>query len=141
MELGRESDKEQWIDDERYRNRARTLKNYEQFNKEITELMKTKTYQAWADLFETHEVMYGPVNNMEDVTKDPQVNAREMIVEVEHPQAGKHKIVGTPMKFSRTPCRIDKAGPELGADTDDVLKTRLGFGDENIRQMRDDRVI
>lgn len=133
--------KEEWINDERYRTRATRLKNYEPFNKEMVELMRTRTYQEWADLFEAHEVMFGPVNNMEDVVKDPQVIAREMIVEVEHPRAGKHKIVGTPVKFSRTPCVIDKAGPELGADTADILRARLGLRDEEIQQLRDAKVI
>ena len=78
---------------------------------------------------------------MEDISKDPHVLAREMIVEVEHPQAGKHKIVGTPMKFSRTPCKIDKAAPELGVDTNSILKTRLKLTDQEIKQLKDDQVI
>jgi crotonobetainyl-CoA:carnitine CoA-transferase CaiB-like acyl-CoA transferase len=78
---------------------------------------------------------------MEDVSKDPHVLAREMIVEVEHPKAGKHKIVGTPMKFSRTPCNVDRAAPELGADTKDILSMRLGLSDEEIDQLIKDSVI
>jgi len=133
--------KEEWIEDERYSSRGVRMKNYVEFNREMVELMLTRSYQEWVDLFETHEVMWGPVNNMEDVTRDPQVIARDMIVEVDHPQAGKHKIVGTPMKFSRTPCAIDKAGPELGFHTEEILKTRLKLSDEDIQNLRESKVI
>jgi len=133
--------KEDWIKDERYRTRGLRLKNYRQFNQEMVELMSSRSYQEWVDLFEAHEVMYGPVNNMEEVSKDPQVMAREMIVEVEHPRAGRHKVVGTPMKFSRTPCKIDKGAPELGVHTVELLSTRLGLSDEEIKELRESKTI
>jgi len=66
---------------------------------------------------------------------------REMFAEVEHPQAGKHKIVGTPMKFSRTPCKINKAAPELGADTTDILSTWLDLSEEEIQKLRESKTI
>ena len=67
--------------------------------------------------------------------------AREMIVEVEHPRAGRHKVVGTPMKFSRTPCKIDKGAPELGVHTVELLSTRLGLSDEEIKELRESKTI
>ena len=133
--------KKEWINDERYKTKGLRLKNYQQFNPEMTALMRTRTYQEWVDLFEAHEVMYAPINTIEEVVEDPQVNFREMIVEVDHPQAGRHKIAGTPIKFSRTPCKIDKGAPELGADTDDILSSRLGFSEEKIRQLRESKII
>jgi crotonobetainyl-CoA:carnitine CoA-transferase CaiB-like acyl-CoA transferase len=104
-------------------------------------MMLSRTYQEWAERFEAHEVMYGPVNNMEDILKDPHLIGREMFAEVEHPQAGKHKIVGTPMKFSRTPCKINKAAPELGADTTDILSTWLDLSEEEIQKLRESKTI
>jgi len=133
--------KEEWISGERYRTKVERLKNYEQFNAEMTALMKTRTYQEWADLFEIHEVMYAPVNTIEEVVVDPQVKAREMIVELDHPQAGKHRIVGTPLKFSRTPCKIDKGAPELGAHTYAILSERLGLSDNEIEELKKAEVI
>lgn len=135
------AEKEEWIDHKDYSSRGGRLKNYEKFNQEMVELMATRTYKEWAQRFDAHEVMYCPVNNMEDISKDPHVRTRGMIVEVEHPQAGNHKIVGTPMKFSRTPCRIGKAAPELGADTDDTLTTRLKLSEKEINQLKKDKVI
>lgn len=133
--------KEDWIDHERFGGRGRRLKHYKEFDAEMVKLMASKTYEEWAALFDAHEVMYGPVNNMADIAKDPQVNGREMIVEVEHPRAGKHKIVGTPMKFSRTPCKIDKGAPELSVDTMDILTNRLGMSEEEIEALKKDEII
>lgn len=135
------ADKQAWIVDERYCTKDLRLHNYQQFDQEMRELMRTRTYQDWADRFEAHDVMYAPVHNIEDVTKDPQVNARDMLVELDHPQAGKHKIVNTPLKLSRTPCVVDKAAPELGADTADILSQRLGMSFEEIDQLKKENVI
>ncbi|MBN1662443.1 MAG: CoA transferase [Deltaproteobacteria bacterium] len=133
--------KEEWLTDERYNTKYVRLANYEAFYPLMVDLMKTKTYRQWADLFDAHEVMYAPINKIEDVVVDPQVIAREMIVEVEHPQVGKHKIAGTPLKFSRTPCKIDKAAPELGADTCEVLSKRLGLTDDQIEGLKKEKII
>ncbi len=109
----RAAGKEAWITDENYKTKFVRLRNYAQFNQEMTALMRTRSYQEWVEVFEAHEVMYAPIHTIEEVVEDPQVKAREMIIEVSHPQAGKHKIAGTPVKFSRTPLRLYllKCGP------------------------------
>lgn len=135
------ADKEEWIKDERYGTRQGRLQNYSEFEKEMNELMVTKTTDEWGQLFDDHDVMWGPVNNIEQVVNDPHLNAREMIVEVEHPQAGKHRIVSSPMKFSRTPVKIERAGPELGSDTDDVLSNLLGLSEEEIEDLKKEGVV
>jgi CoA:oxalate CoA-transferase len=135
------ADKEEWITDESYGTNINRLKNYAAFEKDMNALMRTKTSKEWAKLFDAHEIMWGPVNNIEDVVNDPHINSREMIVEVDHPRAGKHRIAGTPMKFSRTPCQIDKGAPELGADNPEILSDWLGLSDAEIRELRDEKVI
>jgi CoA:oxalate CoA-transferase len=137
----RAAGKEEWITDEKYKTKYVRLENYKAFNADMIALMKTRTFEEWAERFEAHDVMYAPINTIEEITEDPQVKAREMIVELDHPQAGKHRIVGTPLKFSKTPLRIDKAAPELGADTRDVLSKRLGLSDVEINELKKAKVI
>jgi len=137
----RAAGREDWITHDRYGSRGGRLKHYQEFNKEMVELMASRTYEEWAERFDAHEVMWGPVNNMEDISKDPHIHARGMIVEVEHPQAGKHKLIGTPMKFSRTPCMIDRGAPELGVDTKNILSNRLGLSDDEIETLRKSEAI
>ncbi|MEW6186737.1 MAG: CaiB/BaiF CoA-transferase family protein [Thermodesulfobacteriota bacterium] len=137
----RAAGKEGWINHERYGTRDLRLNHYQEFNKEMMELMKSRTYKEWVERFDAQEVMWGPVNNMEDLSRDPHIQARGMIVEVEHPQAGKHKLIGTPMKFSRTPCRITRGAPELGADTKEILINRLGLSEGDMEGLKKDEVI
>ncbi|MBN1380938.1 MAG: CoA transferase [Deltaproteobacteria bacterium] len=133
--------KEEWLTDERYNTKYVRLGNYKDFNPMMTELMRTKTYEEWVELFEKCEVMYAPINTIEEVVEDPQVLSREMIVELDHPQAGRHRIAGTPLKFSRTPCRIDKAAPELGAHTKEILSERLCMTEEEINKLKEEKII
>jgi CoA:oxalate CoA-transferase len=81
------------------------------------------------------------VNNIEQVVKDPQVRAREMIIELTHPRLGKLNMVGTPMKFSRTPCQINKASPELGEHNKEILTDQLNFSEAEIEKLREEEVI
>jgi len=88
-----------------------------------------------------HSVMCGPVNSIEEVVNDPHVQAREMIQEVTHSRAGKLKVVGTPMKFSRTPCQIEKASPDLGEHTEEIASSLLGLSEEELETLRKEGVI
>jgi crotonobetainyl-CoA:carnitine CoA-transferase CaiB-like acyl-CoA transferase len=104
-------------------------------------ILKTKTTEQWMELFEAHNIMHGPVNTIDQVVNDPHVRHRDMIREVNHPRAGKLNVVGTPMKFSRTPCTIDKPSPELGKQTEEVLRDELGLSEEEIKKLKESKVI
>ena len=68
----------------------------------------------------------GPVNRIGDMLADPQVAAREMVVEVEHPRAGATKALGFPIKFSATPGSVTRPAPLLGEHTREILAA-LGY--------------
>ena len=137
----RAAEKEEWITDEKYSTKYVRMENFTQFDADMTALMKTRTYDDWIRRFEAHEVMYAPINTIEEVVEDPQVIAREMIVELNHPQAGKHRITGSPLKFSKTPLKIAKAAPELGADTLDILSTHLKLAPAEIEELKKSNII
>ena len=135
----RAADKEAWITDEKYCTKYVRMDNFARFDADMTALMKTRTYDEWVERFEACEVMYAPINTIEEVVQDPQVAAREMIVALDHPQAGKHRISGSPLKYSKTPLKIDKAAPELGADTVEILSTRLNMPPDEIETLKKNR--
>lgn len=100
--------------DERFKdNRCRT-ENAEELESILNEKFKEKTTMEWIELLEEHEIPCAPVNQIEDVVNDPQVKARQMIEEVDHPLLGKIKIPGMPIKMSRTPGLVDRPAPYLG---------------------------
>ena len=109
--------------DPRFQSHPARIENYSAFEPRMNELMKTRTTAEWLAFLEPAGIMCAPVNNIAQVVNDPHILEREMVVEVEHPRAGKLKVTGTPMKFSRTPCKIQKACPDMGQDTEEILKS------------------
>jgi crotonobetainyl-CoA:carnitine CoA-transferase CaiB-like acyl-CoA transferase len=83
----------------------------------------------------------GPINNLEQVFKEPQAIARGLKIEVEHAVAGPISLVRSPMRFSGTPIEHNAPPPALGQHTDEVLRGVLGLGDDAIARLRADGVI
>jgi len=133
--------REDLLEDDRFQSHPTRIANYAAFEKAMNELMKTRTTAAWLELLEPAGIICGPVNNIEQVVQDPHIQAREMIAEVNHPRLGKLKVTGTPMKFSRTPCKIDKASPEVGEHTEEILSAFLGISSGGIEELRKKKVI
>lgn len=103
---------------------------------ELAALMKTRTRADWLAALEAAKVPCGPINDLADVFADPQVLARDMKVPLPHPRATGLQVVGSPMKFSRTPVQYRRAPPLLGEHTDEVLG-ELGLGPEEIARLRE----
>jgi crotonobetainyl-CoA:carnitine CoA-transferase CaiB-like acyl-CoA transferase len=101
---------------------------------------RTKTRDEWYHLLRDLDVEVGPVNSPHEVCSDPQVLHRRMVVEVEHPTAGKMKQVGIPIKFSETPGQIRNPAPSIGQDTEAILQ-ELGYSGEDIVALRSAQAI
>lgn len=101
---------------------------------ELAPEMKKRTVDEWIAALEEKGIPCAPINNMERICKDPQVKSRDMLVEVEHPVAGKQLVPGIPMKFSDTPGAIRKSAPLLNHDLYDILNDFLGWDKETVDQ-------
>jgi CoA:oxalate CoA-transferase len=123
------------IDDPRFRNGWLRTQNYEALKPILTEAMKAKTTREWVEELEQVGIPCGPVNTIDQVASDPQILAREMIIDVQHPDAGKFKVVNTPFKFSRTPYKAERASPNLGEHTEDILSQLLGMTHKEISEL------
>ena len=82
-----------------------------------------------------------PVNNVVEMVDDPQVRAREMFVEMDHPKFGRVKTTGTPLKLSETPGQIRWLAPMPGEHNDDVYVGLLGHSKEELARWRAEGVI
>jgi len=100
----------------------------------LTETLKTRTTEEWLPLLEQAAVPSGPVLSLDQVYQHPQVQARHMDIEIEHPVAGRVHAIGFPVKYSTTPAQIYRPAPVLGQHTFQVLKS-LGIGPEQCRQL------
>lgn len=114
------------IDDERYQTGWSRTQNYEALEPVLNEAMKARTTQEWLAELESAEIPCGPVNTIDKVVADPQIQIREMIVDVHHPTAGSFKVTNTPVKLSRTNAKLEQASPDLGEHTKEVLAEFLG---------------
>src|SRR5258706_5044541 len=90
-------------DDARFRTNNDRMKNLAALTPFIAERLKSRPSSDWIREFEAAGVPVGPVNKIGDMLADPQVAARDMVVEVDHPRAGRVKALGHPIKFSGTP--------------------------------------
>ncbi|MGB4594780.1 MAG: CaiB/BaiF CoA-transferase family protein [Anaerolineaceae bacterium] len=127
--------------DDRFDTNPKRNKNYAELRPLLAERFKAKNCAEWQKVFDEAGIPNGPINTVDKVVSNEQVLAREMIVEVEHPTAGKLRLPGVPIKLSRTPGEIRKAAPVLGADTNSLLTQYLGLTDEEIALLREKLVI
>ncbi len=92
------------------------------------------------ETLERADVLCAPINDYPALVKDPQVLATGMIVEQEHPRAGRFKTINTPVRFEKTPGRIRRPAPALGEHTRDVLG-EAGFSQGEIDALAAGRII
>ena len=106
----------------------------------LADVMRTRSRADWLSTLESAKVPCGPINDLAEVFADPQIQAREMIVEMPHPLSGKVRVVASPMKLAETPVRYRMPPPLLGEHTDEVL-TELGFSVDEVRALRAEGVV
>jgi len=107
----------------------------------LAEAIRNKTTQEWLTELEALGIPCGPVNTIDKVAHDPQVQHRGMIKTVPHSRLGKVKIVDTPVKLSRTPGGAERPSPDLGEHTAQVLRDMLGLDEKEITALREDGAI
>ena len=116
------------------------MKNLAALTPLIAERLKSRPSADWIREFEAAGVPVGPVNKIGDMLADPQVAAREMVVEVDHPRAGRMKALGTPIKFSDTPGAVTRAAPLLGEHTREILGS-LGYSRAEIGKLEQEGAV
>lgn len=102
----------------------------------LIDLVKRQPSSFWLDRLEVEGVPCGPINTLEQVFADPQVQARGMRVEMPHPTAGMVPLVGSPMRFSETPVEYRRHPPLLGEHSGEVLADWLGLDEAEIGELR-----
>jgi CoA:oxalate CoA-transferase len=106
----------------------------------LNKAMGSKNSAYWLEKLEAGNVPAGPINSISSVLNDPQVLAREMLLELTHPVAGKIKVPGTPIKLSATPAAVKSPAPVLGQHNNEILAA-LGSSAAEGEQLRQNQVI
>jgi len=128
-------------DDPRYRRNRDRSQNRESLITRLQEIFLTRTYEEWETLLLASGVPMGAINTIPQVVEHPQVKARGALVEMDHPRAGKVRMVGVPVRLSETPGSVRTPAPMLGEHTEEILEKLLGIGAEEIAALRSADVI
>jgi formyl-CoA transferase/CoA:oxalate CoA-transferase len=131
---------EELTKDPRFQNNALRVKNQKELAKAIEPAMKRKTTREWTHLLDEAGIPCGPIYNLDEALADPQVLSRKMVVEYDHPKAGRVKSIGFPIKFSHAEFRVRKYPSLLGEHNQEILSS-LGLSQEEIGQLRREKVI
>jgi crotonobetainyl-CoA:carnitine CoA-transferase CaiB-like acyl-CoA transferase len=112
----------EWRDDPRFADNSARLANRDALVEAINAVVVTRTKAEWIAVFDAAGVPVGPVHTIGEALTHPQTLARDMVVDLVHPQAGPTKALGCPIHFSKTPTRIDRPAPMLGEHSRELLR-------------------
>ena len=139
-QLCRAIGREDLMDDDRFRNPWDRKAREEELAALLEQTFSTEDTEHWLELLDSAGVVAGPIYNMEQVYRDPQVLAREMLVHTEDPDLGTMKNIGVPVKLSSTPGSIRRRAPALGEHSSEILLER-GFSQDEVDGLLADGVI
>lgn len=124
-------------DDPRFRTNSLRCQNRKELSDLLAGIFATRSSREWAEVFAARGIPFSPVNTIDRVVSDPNVNYRKMIVQVEQPRIGNCQIVGTPFKMSETPGTVRCHAPLLGEHTSEVLESLLGYSPRDVLHLRE----
>jgi len=123
-------------DDPRFSTNPQRVQNRDALVPLLTVRMATGKRDYWLAELESAGVPAGPINTLDQVYEDPQVQARQMRRELPHPTAGVVPIAASPLKFSDSPVQYRRPAPLLGEHTQQILSERLGLSEADIQALK-----
>ncbi len=127
--------------DARFATNGKRVENRDELTRLLAAIFAKRTKKEWVALLDAAGVPNGPINDIAQVFDEPQVKARGVRIEVQHPVAGKVPMVASPMRFSGTPLEHKTPPPLLGEHTDEILRQVLGKKPEEIARLREAKVL
>ena len=128
-------------DDPRFASNAKRVENRTTLIPLLEIIFRTRSVADWLERLRAAEVPAAPINNLDGAFAEPPVAEREMIVEYDHPDVGKVRLPGNPIKMSGTGGAISKPAPRLGEHTDAVLSRLLSLTADRIADLREQGAI
>jgi formyl-CoA transferase len=130
----------EWATLPQYADNASRVRNQAALATLIESITSARTCNDWLAAFDEAGIPCGPINDYAHVFNDPQIRARDMVLEIKHPTLGAQRALGSPIKMSGTPPNAARRAPLLGEHTDEVL-AETGFSRDEIVAMRRDGVV
>jgi crotonobetainyl-CoA:carnitine CoA-transferase CaiB-like acyl-CoA transferase len=125
--------------DPRFADSKARSKNSAECTKALDEVFATRTYAEWLERLRTFDAPWEPMQNLEEIFADPQVQANQYAFDFEAGDGNSYKLVGAPVEFNETPVAVRRA-PRAGEHTDEILK-KMGLSDQQISACRAEGII
>jgi crotonobetainyl-CoA:carnitine CoA-transferase CaiB-like acyl-CoA transferase len=125
----------EWDKEERFINIDARLANEDELDAVVAARTSEFSREELVEKLIAADVLTAPINQVEDVVKDPQILHNEMLVSVDHPTLGKVDLTGVPVKFYKTPGSIRLHPPLLGENTNELL-AEVGYSKEEIAELQ-----
>lgn len=129
------------LEHEEYRTVPGRMAHAEVLEKAVSEWAAPRTSDEIGEVLEEAGIPFAKVSTIPEVAASPQIAAREMVVEAEHPALGTIRMPGNPVKMDKSPPTVRKAPPTVGEDNDHVYGTILGMTPEEVRALGEDGAI
>ena len=131
------------LEDPRFATTVERVRNRDVVTERLNAVTRGQTTDWWIERLEAAKIGCGRINGLAEVFSDPQVVAREMVVEMDHPATGGRpaKLIGSPLRLSETPVSYRRPPPLLGEHTEEVLGEMLGMGLEEVARLREAGVV
>ena len=129
--------------DSRFKSNDMRVRNREELTVILDNIMKKQTSEYWLAGLDKFKIANGPINIIEQAFNNPQIKERQMAIEMGH-DAADHKpvkMIGSPIKMSKTPVSYRYPPPMLGEHTEDILEELLGLDKSTITKLRNDNII
>ena len=133
--------REELKDDPRFKDDESRYLNSRFIHPTATEWMKARTMAEIAETMNKARIPCSQVNDVVQMVEDPQVKARQALVDMEYPNVGKVPIPGVAIKMSETPGSIDRRAPKPGEHNQEVYSRLLGLTAEELAQLKAEEVI
>ena len=127
--------------DDRFTTMKKRVENRAELSPLVAAAIQTRTRREWYELLDREGIPCGLIKNVVEVCTDPQVLARDMVVQLNHPTAGSIRVNGVPIKLSATPGEVNDPPPLLGQHTEAILSEILGYSGDQIAVLRHNKAI
>ncbi len=136
----RAADRGDLIEDPRFRSLFDRMTHMRELRDVVTEIIAERTTAEWCVLYERHDVPHAPILSLDEVPEHPQVRANGILVETDHPTAGRMRQALPAARFDRTPAGPQGPAPTYGQHTDEVLEA-IGYSGEEIAKLRENGAV
>jgi formyl-CoA transferase len=133
--------KKEWADDYRFNTNSNRVKYRKELIPLLEDLFSQSKITHWLSILEASGIPCGPINSIDQALEDPQVQARDMVIDVLHPSAGTIRMVDSPLKIPTAPTTVRMPPPMLGEHTAQILQELLAYDGKTIQELRDAQVI